>query len=54
VNEHNGRVPSDFWLQDWEQRAIIGFHLKNALEGYRRLTFMMLEVRKRPSGHCGS
>lgn len=44
VNEHNGWVPRDFWLQDWEKQAIIGFHLKNPLEGYRRLTFMMLDA----------
>jgi len=43
VNEHNGWVPRDFWLEDWEEWAIIGFHLKNPLEGYRRLTFMMLD-----------
>ena len=44
VNEHNGWVPRDFWLEDWEKQAIIGFHLKNLLEGYRRLTFMMLDA----------
>ena len=44
VNEHNGWVPRDFWLEDWERRAIIGFHLKNPSEGYRRLTFMMLDA----------
>ena len=44
VNEHNGSVPRDFWLEDWEEQAIIGFHLKNPLEGYRRLTFMMLDA----------
>src|SRR4029077_4714715 len=27
----------------WEKMAIIDFHLKNPLEGYRRLTFMMLD-----------
>lgn len=43
VNEHNAWVPRDFWLEDWEKQAIIGFHLKNPLEGYRRLTFMMLD-----------
>lgn len=43
VNEHNGWIPRDFWLQDWEKQAIINFHLKNPLEGYRRLTFMMLD-----------
>ena len=36
VNEHNGWVPRDFWLEAWEKQAIIGFHLKNPLEGSRR------------------
>ena len=44
VNERNGWVPRDFWLEDWEKQAIIDFHLKNPLEGYRRLTFMMLDA----------
>src|ERR1700719_2251554 len=44
VNEHNGWVPRDFWLEPWEKEAIIKFHLKNPLEGYRRLTFMMLDA----------
>jgi len=44
VNEHNGWVPRDFWLENWEKQAIIGFHLKNPLEGYRRLSFMMLDA----------
>ena len=43
VNEHNGWVPRDFWLEQWEKKAIIDFHLNNPLEGYRRLTFMMLD-----------
>jgi putative transposase len=43
VNEHNGWIPRDFWLEDWEKQAIIDFHLKHPLEGYRRLTFMMLD-----------
>jgi putative transposase len=43
VNEHNGWVPRDFWLEQWEKTAIVDFHLKNPLEGYRRLTFMMLD-----------
>jgi putative transposase len=41
VNEHNGWVPRDFRLEDWEKQAIRGFHLKNPLEGCRRLTFMV-------------
>ena len=44
MNEHNGWVPRDFWLEPWEKEAIIEFHLKNPLEGYRRLTFMMLDA----------
>ena len=43
VNEHNGWIPRDFWLEQWEKQAIVNFHLKNPLEGYRRLTFMMLD-----------
>ena len=31
-------------LEEWVKQAIIGFHLKNPLEGYRRLTFMMLDA----------
>ena len=44
VNEHNGWVPRDFWLELCEKEAIIDFHRKNPLEGYRRLTFMMLDA----------
>lgn len=44
VNEHNGWVPRDFWLEGWEKRAILEFHDRYPLEGYRRLTFMMLDA----------
>ena len=43
VNEHNGWIPRDFWLEDWEKQAIIAFHWEYPLEGYRRLAFMMLD-----------
>jgi len=43
VNEHNALIPRDFWLEDWERQAITDFYQKNPLEGYRRLTFMMLD-----------
>jgi transposase InsO family protein len=43
VNEHNGKVPRDFWLEDWEKQAIIRYHDDHPLEGYRRLAFMMLD-----------
>ena len=43
ANEHNGQVPRDSWLEPWEQQAILDFHDRHPLEGYRRLTFMMLD-----------
>src|SRR5262245_31435719 len=43
ANEHNGLVPRDHWLEPWEKQAIIEFHYQYPLEGYRRLTFMMLD-----------
>lgn len=43
ANEHNALVPRDFWLEDWEKQAIVQFYLGHPLEGYRRLTFMMLD-----------
>lgn len=36
-------MPRDFWLEDWERRAILDFHDRHPLDGYRRLTFMMLD-----------
>lgn len=43
VNAHNGKIPRDYWLEDWEREAIVAYHDKNPLQGYRRLTFMMLD-----------
>jgi len=43
ANEHNALVPRDFWLEDWEKQAILDFHERYPLEGYRRLAFMMLD-----------
>ena len=40
---HNGRVPRDGWLQPWERQAILDFHERHPLEGYRSLAFMMLD-----------
>ena len=44
VNEHNAWIPRDFWLEDWEKQAIIAFYQDHPLEGYRRLTYMMLDA----------
>jgi transposase InsO family protein len=44
ANEHNAWIPRDHWLTDSEQQAIIAYHDRFPLEGYRRLTFMMLDA----------
>lgn len=43
VNEHNAKIPRDFWLEQWEIDGIIKYYHDHPLEGYRRLTFMMLD-----------
>jgi transposase InsO family protein len=44
VNQHNGKVPRDFWLQEWEKQAILDFQIQYPQEGYRRLTYMMMDA----------
>lgn len=43
ANEHNGKIPRDHWLVPWEREAIIAYHDTHPLEGYRRLTYMMMD-----------
>jgi len=42
-NNHNGLMPKDNWLLDWEKEAIILFAKNHTGEGYRRLTYMMID-----------
>ncbi len=44
ANEHNAQVPRDFWLEEAEKQAILNFHRQHPLDGYRRLTYMMLDA----------
>ena len=44
ANEHNAWIPRDHWLEDEEKKAILDFQVLFPLEGYRRLTFMMLDA----------
>lgn len=44
LNEHNAMIPRDFWLTDYEKQDIINYYKDNPLEGYRRLTYMMLDA----------
>lgn len=43
ANQHNGQVPRDFWLEDWEKKAIISYKRQHDDEGYRRLTYRMMD-----------
>jgi len=43
-NRHNGAQPRHFWLLAWEREAIISFAVGHPQEGYRRLTYMMLDA----------
>ena len=44
VFEHNGWIPRDHWLDDWEKQAILQYHFGHPLAGYRRLTYMMIDA----------
>ena len=44
VNEHNALVPRDHWLEPWERDAILAFYAEHPVEGYRRLTYMMMDA----------
>ena len=40
---HNSHIPRDGWLVAWEKQAIVDYHRKFPLEGYRRVTYIMLD-----------
>jgi len=42
-NFHNGKAPRDWWLEPWEAAAIRDYKRAHPLEGYRRLTYMMID-----------
>ena len=44
VNTPNGPVPREHWLQLAERVAILAYHDTHAPEGYRRMTYMMLDA----------
>jgi transposase InsO family protein len=44
VNEHNALVPRDHWLENGEKRAIVAYARAHPGEGYRRLTYMMMDA----------
>jgi putative transposase len=44
ANLHNGSIPRDFWLEDWEKEAIIEFYMGHPLDGYRRCCYRMMDA----------
>ncbi len=43
-NRHNAPVPKRHWLSEWEKEAIHKYYAAHPEEGYRRLTYMMLDA----------
>lgn len=42
-NNHNGKTPKEHWCLDWEKEAIIVYAKSHPVEGYRRLTYKMID-----------
>ena len=42
-NRHNGLVPKSHWALDFEREAVISFFQDHPLDGYRRLSYMMID-----------
>lgn len=42
-NNHNGKMPRATWILPWERDAIIAYRHDHMDEGYRPLTYMMLD-----------
>jgi len=42
-NIHTGDTPRKHWIVDWEREAILSYARLHRGEGYRRLTYMMLD-----------
>ena len=43
-NQHAGQTPKCHWITDAEREAIIAYYLDHPDEGYRRLSYMMLDA----------
>jgi transposase InsO family protein len=43
ANQHNGQIPKGQWLLAWEKEAILAYARAHPGQGYRRLSFMMLD-----------
>ena len=44
ANEHNAKIPRDHWLEEEEKKAIVKYYQENKTEGYKRLTYMLIDA----------
>ena len=42
-NQHNANLPRKGWLADWEKEAIVQYHDQHLDDGYRSLSYQMLD-----------
>lgn len=42
-NNHNHSFPKKHWILDWERESIINYANTHSGEGYRRMTYMMID-----------
>lgn len=45
-NKHNGQVPRENWLEDWEHKLIAEYYRSHPKEGYRRCCYAMMDSGK--------
>ncbi len=43
INQHNGQIPRYFWIEECEKEAVIRYYNDHPDDGYRRLTYMMID-----------
>jgi transposase InsO family protein len=43
INLHNSYIPRDYWITKEETQAIMDYHIQHPFDGYRRLTYMMID-----------
>jgi transposase InsO family protein len=43
-NDHNGKIPRDYWVTAEEKDKVIQYYLEHRTDGYRRVSYMMLDA----------
>lgn len=45
-NKHNGHIPRENWLEDWEHKLIAEYYRSHPKDGYRRCCYDMMDIGK--------